>query len=134
MSCEAVEDMTIPNNSKSPSKVASDLKVRQLQQYLHRPGYVAASTHPFVKQVILAQRHPKRRFSMKGLIAGGLDLNRTFSNDWLPVVAARRRILRLMILWAPLRRLMTGFWGTQTQWSANSRRTHRDIAMTQRRC
>lgn len=65
-------------------------------------------------------------------------LNRTFSNDWLPVVAARRRILRLMILWAPLRRLMirlmTGFWGTQPQWSADSRRTHRDIAMTQRRC
>ena len=68
--------MTLPNNSKSRSRsdVAADRKARQLQQYLHRPGFVPASTHPFVKQVILAQPHPKRRFSVKGLIAGGLDL------------------------------------------------------------
>ena len=64
----------MPNNSKSCSDVASDLKARQLQQYLYRPGFVPASTHPFVKQVSLAQPHPKRRFSMKRLIAGGLDL------------------------------------------------------------
>ncbi|MEO0942840.1 MAG: FAD-dependent hydroxylase [Cyanobacteria bacterium J06642_12] len=44
-------------------------------------------------------------------------LNRTFSNRWLPIVVARRWVLRLMIGCSPLRRLMlrlmTGFWGTQ---------------------
>ncbi|NES96757.1 MAG: FAD-dependent hydroxylase [Desertifilum sp. SIO1I2] len=42
-------------------------------------------------------------------------LNRTFSNRWLPMMVLRRGVLRLMIAWSPLRRLMlhvmTGLWG-----------------------
>ncbi|MEM6452215.1 MAG: hypothetical protein AAF703_18120 [Cyanobacteria bacterium P01_D01_bin.105] len=30
----------------------SHIKIRQLQQYLHRPGQIPAAPHPFVKQAI----------------------------------------------------------------------------------
>ncbi|MEM9004440.1 MAG: hypothetical protein AAGE59_13065 [Cyanobacteria bacterium P01_F01_bin.86] len=70
--------MTLPNNSKSRSRsdVAADRKARQFQQYLHRPGFVPASTHPFIKQASLVQRHPKRCLAMQRLIGGGVDLVR----------------------------------------------------------
>ncbi|MDZ8087088.1 MAG: hypothetical protein RMY16_16245 [Nostoc sp. DedQUE12b] len=46
-------------------------------------------------------------------------LNRSFSNQWLPMVKLRRLILRLIIYWSfPRRlllRLMTGLWGRQPQ-------------------
>jgi 2-octaprenyl-6-methoxyphenol hydroxylase len=46
------------------------------------------------------------------------SLNRTFSNRWLPMIVLRRGVLRLMIGWSPLRRLMlhlmVGFWGDIT--------------------
>jgi 2-octaprenyl-6-methoxyphenol hydroxylase len=63
-------------------------------------------------------------------------LNRTFSNDWRPIVAARRLILQLMILWPPLRqlmlRLMTGLWGTQPQWPTGSWEADCNIVITQK--
>ncbi|MEO0853943.1 MAG: hypothetical protein AAFY15_10650 [Cyanobacteria bacterium J06648_11] len=64
----------MPSNPKSASDRATDLKVRQLQQSLHRSGFVPASTHPFVKQAVLSQPQPKRRFLIKRLIAGGTSL------------------------------------------------------------
>ena len=30
----------------------ADLKIRQLQQYLHRPGQIPTAPHPFVKQAV----------------------------------------------------------------------------------
>ncbi|MDF5708319.1 MAG: FAD-dependent hydroxylase [Nostoc sp. S4] len=46
-------------------------------------------------------------------------LNRSFSNQWLPMVKLRRLVLRLIIYWSfPRRlllRLMTGLWGRQPQ-------------------
>lgn len=52
-------------------------------------------------------------------------LNRTFSNRFWPLVVARRGILRLMIAWAPLRRLMlqlmTGLWGKQPALSGSKK-------------
>jgi hypothetical protein len=35
---------------KAKVEIASDIKTRQLQQYLHRPGHIPTATHPFAKQ------------------------------------------------------------------------------------
>lgn len=60
-----------PRHPKSASDRAT-VKARQLQQYLHRPGFIPASTHPFVKQIVLNQ--PKQRFSIKRFLARGPSL------------------------------------------------------------
>ncbi len=36
---------------KGKFEITSDIKTRQLQQYLHRPGRIPTAPHPFVKQV-----------------------------------------------------------------------------------
>ncbi len=36
--------------NKAKFEIVSDIKTRQLQQYLHRPGRIPTATHPFVKQ------------------------------------------------------------------------------------
>jgi len=42
----------MPRHPKSALDRATELKVRQLQQYLHRSGLIPASTHPVVKQAL----------------------------------------------------------------------------------
>lgn len=68
--------------------------------------------------VNLLKRYGRRRRLENSIILLFTDLlNRNFSHDWWPLVFARRCLLRLMIVWAPLRRLtlrlMTGLWGKQ---------------------
>jgi hypothetical protein len=63
------------NNSRPPSTPTTDLKVRQLQSYLHRPGQIATAAHPFVKQMALSQPTPPRsghplRDLIKVMLAG----------------------------------------------------------------
>ncbi|MEM1281124.1 MAG: hypothetical protein AAGG53_14165 [Cyanobacteria bacterium P01_H01_bin.152] len=46
----------MPNDKPTPrSDRVSDIKIRQLQQYLHCPGRIPAAPHPFVKQMALKQ-------------------------------------------------------------------------------
>ncbi|MBE7385753.1 MAG: FAD-dependent hydroxylase [Leptolyngbya sp. SIO1E4] len=68
--------------------------------------------------VRVLQRYGRRRRLENWVMLLFTDiLNRTFSNRWLLIMVLRRWVLRLMIRWSPLRRLMlhlmTGFWGTQ---------------------
>ncbi|MBH8577578.1 FAD-dependent hydroxylase [Nostocaceae cyanobacterium CENA369] len=60
-----------------------------------------------------------RRYENWVVLAFTDILNRSFSNHWLPIVRLRRLVLRLMIYWSFLRRLllrlMTGLWGRQPQ-------------------
>lgn len=58
----------IPNDGPTPRSDANpDIKVRQIQQYLHRPGQIPASLHPFVKhaarQATSHQSQPQRPLS-----------------------------------------------------------------------
>lgn len=57
----------MPSDEPMPrSDLDSDLKIRQLQQYLHRPERIPTAPHPFVKQMALNQptltqsEHPLR--------------------------------------------------------------------------
>lgn len=64
------------------------------------------------------KRYGRRRWLENSVVLLFTDLlTRTFSNVWWPLVIVRRCVLRLMIAWAPLRRLMlrlmTGLWGKQ---------------------
>ncbi len=60
-----------------------------------------------------------RRYENWVVLAFTDILNRSFSNYWLPMVKLRRLVLRLIIYWSFLRRLllrlMTGLWGRQPQ-------------------
>ncbi|NEQ25883.1 MAG: FAD-dependent hydroxylase [Microcoleus sp. SIO2G3] len=60
-----------------------------------------------------------RRYENWVVLAFTDILNRSFSNQWLPMVKLRRLVLRLIIYWSfPRRlllRLMTGLWGRQPQ-------------------
>lgn len=52
----------IPNDEPTPRSDANpDIKARQLQQYLHRPGQIPASLHPFVNHA--ARQAPQRPLS-----------------------------------------------------------------------
>lgn len=65
---------------------------------------------------VLRRYGRRRRLENGGVLLFTDVLNRTFSNRWWPIVVFRRRVLRVMIGWSPLRRwmlrLMTGLWGT----------------------
>ncbi|GEM_PF-2784965 len=39
------------------SRETADIKLRQLQPYLHRPGHIPASVHPLLKQAAEAAAH-----------------------------------------------------------------------------
>jgi 2-octaprenyl-6-methoxyphenol hydroxylase len=64
---------------------------------------------------VLRRYGHRRRFENWVMLLFTDSLNRTFSNRWLPMMVLRRGVLRLMIGWSPLRRLMlhlmVGFWG-----------------------
>ncbi|MEM6351956.1 MAG: FAD-dependent hydroxylase [Cyanobacteria bacterium P01_D01_bin.14] len=79
------------------------------------------------------RRYGRRRRLENGVMLLFTDiLNRTFSNCWLPMRVLRRWVLRLMIGWSPLRRLMlhlmAGLWGTQLSKLLNPRVN--EVAMT----
>ncbi|MDF5722416.1 MAG: FAD-dependent hydroxylase [Rhizonema sp. PD37] len=73
---------------------------------------------------VLKQYDRWRRYENWIVLAFTDILNRSFSNHWLPLVRLRRLVLRLMIYWSFLRRLllllMTGLWGRKLQLSALS--------------
>jgi 2-octaprenyl-6-methoxyphenol hydroxylase len=64
---------------------------------------------------VLQRYGRRRRFENWVMLLFTDILNRSFSNRWWPMVVLRRGVLRLMIGWSPLRRLMlhlmTGLWG-----------------------
>ena len=56
----------------SQSDEDSGVKIRQLQQYLHRPGQIAAAPHPFVKRALKqaakqSAYHLKQQYSFSPL-------------------------------------------------------------------
>jgi 2-octaprenyl-6-methoxyphenol hydroxylase len=73
---------------------------------------------------VLKQYDRWRRYENWVVLAFTDILNRSFSNDWLPMVRLRRLVLRLIIYWSFLRRLllrlMTGLWGRKPQLDALS--------------
>ena len=73
---------------------------------------------------VLKQYDRWRRYENWIVLAFTDILNRSFSNQWLLLVRLRRLVLRLMIYWSFLRRLllrlMTGLWGRKLQLSALS--------------
>ncbi|MEM6436139.1 MAG: FAD-dependent hydroxylase [Cyanobacteria bacterium P01_D01_bin.115] len=82
--------------------------------------------------VKVLRRYGRRRWENWVMLLFTDILNRTFSNRWPPIVMLRRWVLRLMISWAPLRRLMlrlmTGLWGNRLYKSAAAQ--VRESAMT----
>jgi omega-6 fatty acid desaturase (delta-12 desaturase) len=73
------------NNPKPSSTPTTDLKVRQLQQYLHRPGWIATAAHPFVKQMAQSQPTPPRSgYPLRNLIKTMLAGFRVMSSLGVP--------------------------------------------------
>ncbi|MGD1901219.1 MAG: FAD-dependent hydroxylase [Geitlerinemataceae cyanobacterium] len=77
----------------------------------------AAQKQQDLGDVRVLRRYGRRRRLENWVMLMFTDiLNRTFSNRWLPMLVARRLVLRVGIAVSPIRRLMlhlmTGFWGT----------------------
>jgi 2-octaprenyl-6-methoxyphenol hydroxylase len=70
--------------------------------------------------LVVLKRYDRWRCYENWVVLAFTDiLNRSFSKHWLPMVRLRQLLLRLIIYWSFLRRLllrlMTGLWGCKPQ-------------------